>query len=434
MKGKRSLAIALALVFMVAMLAGCADNSGDIIVMVGETPIYRWSFDAYLVRQLSLYEKYSGVDLTKPENASDFANYKNYRIEELIGNAAMLEEARKLGLDQLTAAEEAELDQYYLDYYNQTIAKYQEEYGEDEAGRKKAEKAYQDLLSASSLTPERMRASLRESAIVNKLLEHDMEGYRPSEEELRQNYESTLETYQTEIQTNPLWFGENYTDPMVYAPEGYIDTARITLQFTPKQKAVLSAAANDANEAQNKYTDAVQIYGENSTNAQKLIPMLNRTEEEFRKVLESCYQELTASIEEIRQEVLAGADFIKTMEQKSEDTHLISYFITEGSTHVTADYLAAALKLQNVGDISEVVRIEEGVCFIRLMDFVEPGIRPYEEVKDQLAERMISNARLGVSMNLQTEYAKKAREEGIINVFKNKISWYRDITNEGVTE
>lgn len=434
MKGKRSLAIALALVFMVAMLAGCADNSEDIIVMVGETPIYRWSFDAYLVRQLSLYEKYSGIDLTKPENANDFANYKNYRIEELIGNAAMLEEARKLGLDQLTAAEEAELDQYYLDYYNQTIAKYQEEFGANEAGRKKAEKAYQDLLSASNLTPERMRASLRESAIINKLLEHEMEDYRPSEEELLQNYESMLETYQTEIQTNPLWFGENYTDPMVYAPEGYIDTARITLQFTPKQKSVLSAAANDANKAQSEYTEAVRIYGENSTNAQKLIPMLNKTEEEFRKVLESCYQELTVSIEEIRQEVLAGADFIKTMEQKSEDTHLISYFVTEGSTHVTADYLAAALKLQNIGDISEVVRIEEGVCFIRLMDFVEPGIRPYEEVKDKLAERMISNARLNVSMNLQTGYANKAREEGIINIFKNKISWYRDITNEGVTE
>lgn len=423
MKGKRSLAIVLALFMLAATLAGCVDNTEEIIAKVGETPIYRWSFNAYVVRQLAMYEKYSGEDLTKPENAEKLAEYKTYRMEEMIGNAAMLEEARKLGLSTLTAEEEAEIDQYYLDYYNQTIAKYLEQYGTDEAGRKRAEKEYMNLLSASSLTPDRMRISLRDSAILNKLIEHVTQGSRPTDEEIRANYDSTLETAITETQNDPLWFGQNYSDPLIYAPEGYLDTARIALHFTPDQMTGLSAAANDASNAQQEYADAVQIYGEDSANAKKLIPAMNRAEEEFKKVLEKCYQELTVSMEAIRQEVLAGADFIKTMEQKSDDTHLISYFVTEGSTHVEADYLAEALKLQKEGDISGVVRIQEGVCIIRLMEFVQPGVRAYEDVKDELAERMLSNMRMNLSLNLQTEYAGKAREEGIVEIYDSKLQF-----------
>lgn len=421
MKGIKLLALGFALVMALSIFAGCAANADAMVIRVGETVIPRWEFDAFMTRQLALYEKYNGIDLTQPQYKTEYAEYVDFRLEELVGEAAMREEARLLGLAALTAEEEAEVDQRYLDYYNQTLAGYMEQYGADDAGRKKAEQAYNDLLKASNLTPERMRASLRSAFIINKLIDYLTDGMPFSEEDVRAYYDSVLQTYQDECLKNPLWFGENYTDPLIYAPEGYRDTARISLHFTDKQLSALNAAGVAAQTALQEYQSAVQVYGEESRQAQKAIPQMDITEQNFNAELERCYQELEASIETIRQDVLNGADFIKTMEALSDDTHLISYFVTNGSTHVGSDYLKAAMALEKEGDISPVVRVEQGVCIIKLIAFVEPGVRPFEQVREELLKTMRANSRVNLSLGLQTQYAEQAYEEGRVEIFKDNI-------------
>lgn len=421
MKGKRLLGLCLAALFVLGALAGCAVDPDEAVAMVGDVPVYRWRYDAYLNNQLALRQKYSDEDLTSQSMKTEFERFKEFRLNELLGDASMMNEAVKMGLDQLTAEEEAEVDAMYMEYYNQTMAGYLAEYGADEQGRAQAEKAYLDLLAQNSLNPERMRKSYRDAYIMKKFVLAVNEDLTPSDELLQEYYNSTLQQTQDECTKDPLWFGENYSAPLIYAPEGYIDTVRITLNFTDEQRTELTRVATAANTAQQAYLEAVQIHGETSRQAQKLIPDLDSTEEAFRKSLESCYQALEEEIEKIRAEALAGADFIQLMEQRSNDTHLISYFVTEGSTHVPEAYLQAALALKNDGDISEPLRLDQGVCIIQRVEEVPAGARPFEEVKDELRTRMINSTMLNVSTNMQTEYYEKAQAEGTIQIYKSKL-------------
>ena len=73
MKSKLALLLALAAVLFV--FAGCADNSEDIVGIVGETPIYRWYYEAHLKKQLALYERNYGVDLSEPAYRTEYRNY-----------------------------------------------------------------------------------------------------------------------------------------------------------------------------------------------------------------------------------------------------------------------------------------------------------------------------------------------------------------------
>ncbi len=423
MKRKKLLAALLAMAMLLPSLAGCAANPDEVLGMVGETPIYRWFYQSNFVKQLELYTQYSGTDLTKPENKTQLEEYKKMRLNDLVGVTALKEEARVRGLNELTAEEEATIDQQYIDFYNQSIAAYQEQFGTDDAGLKKAEKAYEEFMAKSSLTPDRIRVMLRDQFVINKLVAIVVGETEITEEILKEAYESDVKAAQDGCELDKSWFGMNVVSPIVYAPEGYRETARIFLKFTAKQELNLATAANAAEKANQEYESAVMQYGSESAEATRMQPALDMARENFTKVLDNCYAELTKSMEVIRDEVAAGADFLKTMEEKSDDAHLMAYFVCEGYSDENMEpaYLQAALALQNVGDISEVIQMETGVCIIRLMSFVEPGVRPYEEVKDALRDKLINVIALNQRISLEDEFATDAFDKGIVTLYEDKL-------------
>ena len=139
-------------------------------------------------------------------------------------------------------------------------------------------------------------------------------------------------------------------------------------------------------------------------------------------MLNNAYAELDKQLASIRDEALAGADFIKLMEQKSEDNYLISYFVSRDSTHVEEAYLDAAFALINVGDISAPVHLKEGSCIIMLKEKIVPGVRSFEEVHDEIQEKLASKARSNATLvTMQTEFGEKAQEAGIVTLYPEKI-------------
>ncbi len=419
--GKRILAFTLALFAVLFVFAGCADNSEDILGMVGQTPIYRWYYEAYLTKQLALYQKYKGIDLTAPAYRTQLKEYKAERLNELVGDAALREAARKEGLYELTAEQETEIDQQYLKYYNETVTTFLEQYGTDEKGRREAEQAYIDLLAKSSLTPERVRQTLRDNYVMGMLYKKLNQVREITDEDIRTYYDEQLQTQQESIAADPKWFGESTPIIEIVVPEGYVETVRLTLDFTSKQQTDLANAAKAVQSANQAYLLAVSQNGEGSAAASLKKDALDRAGSAFNTVLERCYTELEEQIRPIREEALAGSDFIKLMEKKSEDTHLISYFVSKDSTHVQEAYRDAALQLQNVGDVSEPVRIEGGVCIICLKDKPVPGIRPLEEVYDDIKSSMSISSNISTATGLMDEYARKAEEEGIVELYPEKL-------------
>ena len=417
MTGKRMLALMLALLSVLAVAAGCTKNPDEIMGMVGETPIYRWQYEASLKTQLARYETMMGIDLTQPQYEADYKEYKENQLNFLVGEAAMKEEARKQGLYELTAEQEAEVDAQYLKYYNEKIASFMEQYGSDEKGRRQAEQAYIDLLENSSLTPERMRYMMRDAYVITLLYDHLQPAASVTEEAIRAYYDEQLKVQQEGIASSSSWFGESTPNIILDAPEGYVETVRITLDFTQKQITEIQAAADTAAK-----TEADYKKNETSLFSGVKKDTFERAKANFDRVMKASYEELDKQLLTIRDEALAGTDFIKLMEQKSDDKHLISYFVSRDSTHVEEEYRDAAMQLVNVGDISDPVHLQEGSCIIMLKDRIAPGVRSFEEVRDQIRELLESNTRSNATLvNMQTEFGEKAEQAGIVTLYKEKL-------------
>ena len=417
MTGKRMLALMLALLSVLAVAAGCTKNPDDIMGMVGETPIYRWQYEASLKTQLARYETMMGIDLTQPQYEADYKEYKENQLNFLVGEAAMKEEARKQGLYELTAEQEAEVDAQYLKYYNEKIASFMEQYGSDEKGRRQAEQAYIDLLENSSLTPERMRYMMRDAYVITLLYDQLQPAASVTEEAIRAYYDEQLKVQQEGIASSSSWFGESTPNIILDAPEGYVETVRITLDFTQKQITEIKAAADTAAK-----TEADYKKNENSLFSGVKKDTFERAKANFDRVMKASYEELDKQLLTIRDEAFSGTDFIKLMEQKSDDKHLISYFVSRDSTHVEEENRDAAMQLVNVGDISDPVHLQEGSCIIMLKDRIAPGVRSFEEVRDQIRELLESNTRSNATLvNMQTEFGEKAEQAGIVTLYKEKL-------------
>ena len=195
MKGKKVLALMLLAVMLLSLVAGCAQKPDDILGMVGETPIYRWNFEAYLDRQVELYQEYYGVDMRAPENKATYEKYKVERLNDLVGEAALKEEARVRGLYNLTAEQEAEIENRFMQYYETSIFTLMLDYGANDEGRRQAEKAFDEMLKESSLTTDRVRAMYRDSYVIELLAEATGAYLDVSEEEVQLSYDQLLKEF-----------------------------------------------------------------------------------------------------------------------------------------------------------------------------------------------------------------------------------------------
>lgn len=422
MRGTKWLVIAMALCMALSILAGCAkDNTQDILGTVGETPIYRWYFDAHLTKQLALYETYYGIDLTKASYKAQFEEYKVARLRDLVGLMAMKEDARVRGLYELSAEQQAHVDQLYSDYYNATIASFVEEYGADSAGLRKAEDAYLALLEASSLTPERMRQTLLDNYVL-ELLTQELASLEPVTDELiRQTYDANLAAQKEKFEADKTAFATSVLDSTIYIPEGYIETVRITKKFTVQQNNKIAQVDAIYKTALEEYLNEAMQSGESSAAAKAKKAALDRVDANLTSTVETCQKELEASLMPILDAVKGGADFLATMEKESDDRHLISYFVCEESEHVDEAYRDAALRLTNVGDISGIVPVEGGICIIMLKERLTPGIRSYEEVYEAIKTELQQNQTRSISFDLQSTYAQKAEDAGIVTLYEDML-------------
>ena len=76
MKKSKTLALILALAMVLGIFAGCSSNADDVLATVGDQSVYRWYYQLYLNQSLDQYRQFTGIDLTRPEYAEDYADYK----------------------------------------------------------------------------------------------------------------------------------------------------------------------------------------------------------------------------------------------------------------------------------------------------------------------------------------------------------------------
>gem|GEM_PF-6404172 len=416
MKGKKLLTLTLAALFALGVFAGCAKNDTDIVGKVGETPIYRWYYNAQLQNQLTLYKKNTGVDLTDDKYSAQYKEYKVNQLNNLVGFVALKEEARKEGLYNLTVEQEAEIDARYLSAYNSALAVYTEQYGSDEQGRRKAEQAYTDLLKGSSLTPDRVRENIKDEYVVALLVDKLGKSVSVTDERIREYYDDQLADQQKNEAADPAWFAKNTPAVVIARPAGYVQTSRLMLKFTVAHQTKIKDAQTSLATAQQAYE---QAKGSLMESVKK--DALDRAQANFNNVVAACYQELDERLLKLRDEAGQGTDFITLVNKNSEDTSLIPYYVGKDSGNVEQAYADAALALENVGDISDPVHLSEGSCIVCLQEKFTGDVLPLDEVRDDIKSVLTFSDNTSMNFSLMEEYAKKAQDAGIVTLYPDKL-------------
>lgn len=91
--------------------------------------------------------------------------------------------------------------------------------------------------------------------------------------------------------------------------------------------------------------------------------------------------------------------------------------IYSGSSDFEGEVASAAAELKNVGDISDLIATDKGYYIIQIVSKVESGEAKFEDVKDKLKERMISEKEESVFTTSTGEWL----DEATIKYYKNRF-------------
>ena len=120
-------------------------------------------------------------------------------------------------------------------------------------------------------------------------------------------------------------------------------------------------------------------------------------------------EEKRKQTEDILAKLNSGESFVALAEQYSEDPAsaknkgLLSDWYEHGHARVDRDYTEALFKLKAVGDISGLVRSKYGYHIIRLDGIRGRTVKPYDEVKDAIIERLENKYRELAFLNRLSE-------------------------------
>ncbi len=417
MKQIKRLALLMAFVLLVAgVLAGCGNQGEDVLAVVGETNVYRWQFDRYMDEQLVYQLQLTGHDITK--DAEAYREYKQTRLEDLIGEAALKEEARSRGMYDLTAEEEKQIDEQYLEYYNTSITQLMEQLGgDDTATRRKAENQFEDFLKEHHLTPDRVREIMLDDYVLANLMEELSGEIDLSEEDLQEAYESMLETQKTSTEEDPSWLGTNTPSLLVYVPEGYVKVIRMFVSYSGAQLRKIQEATEKLATAAQEY---MQALADGALNTSIKEDAYNRAATAYENILNNVYEEQLQEKRPILEAAQQAEDF-KTFVEENTEEDLAYFYVCEASTNVSAEFRDAALALENPGDVSDFVQLDNGICVISLLEKLTPGEVGYENVKEELRKQLVENTIFTNSMALRQQYAQAADEKGLVTRYLDKL-------------
>ena len=102
-----------------------------------------------------------------------------------------------------------------------------------------------------------------------------------------------------------------------------------------------------------------------------------------------------ARAEAVLAKIRAGEDFLEMMETYNQDSAtveqlLIGYPVAEGSVQYGEEFKAAAMALENVGDISDVVTTEYGHFILRYASDLNAGAVDFEPLKEKETETALA--------------------------------------------
>ena len=265
MHKKALLALMLALA---VLLSGCAliekDEAVDMateVIRVGDTVYTKGEILSEMDYQLNYMADYYSMfgrayDVTDPEL---IAETRQSVINSMVESAVCSSKASELGLDQLDADEQAQLDAAAQESWEYNLESIQSTYFADTT---LTGDALQEALVAKAEElgmPWEYVVEYEKSYIVSeKLYDYVVADVKVTDEELQAAYEENVATQKADFESYPSSYG-NMVDggsAVYYHPAGYRTVKQILVAFTDEDQAVLDTLDEAAYEQENVISSA----------------------------------------------------------------------------------------------------------------------------------------------------------------------------------
>ncbi len=368
---KKSL-LALLLVLAI-MLSGCAlvrvneekDRALTIVDVNGETidkqTIQNYAY--YLVNSnetLFYYYYYYGMI----DDAYLYELAANQYVQRLV----MKQQAVKQGLDQLTAEEQAEVDEQALTKYNSFLDEIAEYY-----------------LADSDLTGDALReaaaqyvADNRLSALTGQSTLEDFQKAAKEDKMIDKLKKATVTDEQVQAELDAANFRVVKHILIKYSDAGSVAAAEAALASAQETAAAAKAALESAEEGAD--LEALQSALTNANNDVTSAESALDEAKQIKAKAEEVYALATAE----------GADFDALIAEYGEDggmtTYPDGYAIGEGHGNFVTEFADAAMALEKVGDISEITETDYGYHIILFADDASSQCDSMNEERDEIRD------------------------------------------------
>ena len=366
----------LAVCLAVMALAGCSlvtvNPEKITVATVGGETITKAQFDEEFNAFLSMY----GYTQDSEEIADQLAELKESFIDQMVEDLVVDQKVRELGFDQITDEEKAAAEQEVDNWYQSQLEALVAEYEKDESVADPEAKAKEDVenyLSYYGTSIEDMKAQEVEAIPSNKLYEYVTKDVVVTEEEAKltyaENVASDKESYDGDLAAFVNAFDNGHV--IYYVPEGTYYVKHILIGLTDEQKQELKDLRADDDEAVAATADAKR--------------------DEFLATIQEEADAALAAVE-------AGGDFDALIAEYGDDPGMTydyyadGYLTYVGNPSFVEEFTAACDALTEDGMTTGLVASDFGYHIIRRVATKAAGEVPFEDVKADLMDGMLSSA------------------------------------------
>lgn len=377
-------------------LSGQSANSGDAFwsesglitgtIDASAEPVVVAEFNGGSVLSSEIVDPYNDALAMQVFNGSDAdtvsADVLSQVLQELVAEKVTYAHAEALGLTQLSDEDKAEIQEISKAYYDDQRAFYASSVETEGMTDEEASAAIDEYLKTEvGVTLEDLISEEEESYWIQKLYDYVCQSVTVSDEAIQSAYDALLSQQKElfESSSEEYEYAVMAGDPIAYNLSGYRRVKHILLSFGSSET------------AEKAYDLMAQI---SQLDPETELEQISALQSE----LDALYVDLDAQAESILAELNAGADFDALVEQYGMDdammfepTKSIGYYVSADSAQWAGDFLEGCMMLEEPGQISTPVHSVSGVHIIQYVADVAPGAVPLSDVRDAIAEQLLSD-------------------------------------------